>query len=309
MKPTTTSVTEGLDLTGMTALVTGSSSGLGKECARILAHRGARVLMANRNERKTAEAISEIANSIGKEAAGRLEFRECDTSRMKTVHALVDSIAARGERVGALSLNAGVFGMEFQLTEDGLERTFATNYIGHFLLVHRLVSLGCLTPNARIVATQTSGIRNPLAKMDLAMLGQPEAHRRQFRRAMASPKSKVLLALMMAWFRQRIKTTQLPNVTFNAADPGATLTDNVNQIGGVLGAISRSVGPYLFKSVERGAAVLVWAATNPSLAGVTGSCFSDTLKPIRLPDRCTNEETARRAWQATESLLGLRSWS
>ncbi len=305
MKPTTTSVTDGVDLTGETALITGSSSGLGKECARILAYRGARVLMANRNERKTVDAISVMAESIGSEAAARLEFRECDTSRMRSVNALVDTIISRGERLDLLYLNAGVFGMEFQLTDDGFERTFATNYIGHFLLVHRLVSAGCLSPNARIIATQTSGIRNPFSKMDLEMLASPGAHQRRFQRAMASPNSKVLLALMMTELARRIRATSLPNVTFNAGDPGATLTDNVNQIGGVLGAISRSVGPYLFKPVERGAAVLVWAATSPALGGVTGSCFSEKLRRIRLPNRCTDAESARRAWRATESLLGL----
>lgn len=308
MKSTTTSITEGMDLSGMTALVTGSSSGLGKECARILAYRGAHVVMANRNERKTAHAISELTNSIGTVAAGRLEFRACDTSRMQTVSALVDTIVARGENISALFLNAGVFGMEFQLTEEGFERTFATNYIGHYLLVHRLISSGCLASDARIVATQTSGIRNPFSKMDLEMLASPDAHRSRFQRAMASPNSKVLLALMMAEFKQRIKATRLPHVTFNAGDPGATLTDNVNQIGGILGTISRTLGPYLFKSVERGAAVLVWAATNPALADVSGVCLSHKLKPVRLPDRCTDPVSSRQAWETTESLLGLQPW-
>lgn len=309
MKPTTLTVTDGVDLTGETVLVTGSSSGLGKECARILAYRGARVLMANRNERKTADAISAMANSIGREAAARLEFRECDTSRMPTVNALVDTIISRGERLSALFLNAGVFGMEFQLTEDGFERTFATNHIGHFLLVHRLISAGCLSPDARIVATQTSGIRNPFSKMDLEMLASPGAHRGRFQRTMASPNSKVLLALMMTEFARRIRVTSLPNVTFNAGDPGATLTDNVNQIGGVLGAVSRFLGPILFKSVEQGGAVLLWVATSRTLAGVSGACFSDSLRPIRLPSRCTDLQSAHQTWETTERLLGLQPWS
>ncbi len=264
--------------------------------------------MANRNEQKTEIARLELQQSIGEEAARRLEFRLCDTSRMRTVNALVDAIRAGGEKIHLVFLNAGVFGMDYQLTEDGFERTFATNYIGHFLLVHRLVSAGCLSPNGRIVATQTSGIRNPFSRSDMDMLTHPDDQRHRFSRGMASPNSKVLLALMMAEFGGRVNATSLPKVTFNAGDPGATLTDNVNQIGGILGTVSRFLGPRLFKPVERGAAVLVWAATNPSLSGMTGRCFSHKLNPITLPVRCTNMESARQVWETTESLLGLRPW-
>lgn len=307
MGPTTTSVTEGTDLTGKTALVTGSSSGIGRECARILAVRGARVLMANRNEKKTGDVISELTRSIGSRAAQHLEYRECDTSRMHTVHALADSIAATGERIDLLFLNAGVFGMEFQITEDGFERTLATNYIGHFLLVHRLLTAGLLSGDARIIATQTSGIRNPFSKMNLEMLENPGANRDRYRRSMSSPDSKVMLALMMTEFARRVAPS-MSGVTFNSGDPGATLTDNVNQLSGMLGTISRALGPHLFKSADQGAAVLIWVATNSQLVFHSGQSFSHQLRPMRLPTKCTNPDAARRAWDITESILRLKRW-
>lgn len=304
MKRTTESITEGIDLTGKTALITGSSSGLGKECARVSALRGAHVLMANRNEQKTVAVISGLTNSIGIAAARNLEFRECDTSRMRTVDALVDKIASSGEKLDLVMLNAGVFGRPFQITEDGLERTYATNYIGHFLLVHRLVSSNLLTSDARIIATQSSGIQNPFAKADLDMLREPRANESCYKRSMSSPNSKVLLALMMAEFTRRRTGTAYANLTFNSGDPGATLTDNINQVGRALGLISRVLRP-LLKPVEEGAAVLVWAATSAALNGQSGCLFSHKLKSVRLPTKCADPKMARESWETTESILGL----
>lgn len=308
MKLTTTSITDGSDLTGKCAIVTGSSSGIGLECARILALRGAHVVMANRSEKRTAESVATLRHSIDTESMGRLEYRECDLSRMQTVHTFIERTAANKEPIDLLILNAGVFGMEFQLTEDGFERTLATNYIGHFLLMHRLVAANLLAPDARIVATQTSGIKNPFSKMDLEMLENPAVNRHRYQRAMSSPNSKVLLALMMTEFTRRIKSTTIPEVAFNSGDPGATLTDNVNQLTGALGVLSRLLGPILFKSAEQGAAVLAWAATSPELSGTSGNCYSHKLKLMKLPAKCTNAESARQEWDATESVLKLKSW-
>jgi hypothetical protein len=140
------------------------------------------------------------------------------------------------------------------------------------------------------------------------MLEDPTVNRHRYQRTMSSPNSKVLLALMMTEFTRRIKSTTSPGVSFNSGDPGATLTDNVNQLGGVLGILSRALGPILFKSVEHGAAVLAWAATSPELSGTSGQCYSHDLKRMKLPAKCTNAESARQAWDATESALKLKSW-
>lgn len=298
-----------MDLSTWTALVTGASSGIGKECARVLALRGARVIMANRNREKPLAVIGELSKSIGSDEGNRLEFAECDTSRMNSVRALADAIATRGERIDILLLNAGVFGLPYFLTEDNFERTLATNYIGHFLLIYLLVNSGSLTYDARIVATQTSAIQNPFAKLDLPMLDNPQLHHARYRRAMSSPNSKVLLALFMTEFARRVRNTAYSRVTFNSGDPGATLTDNINQIGGVLGAISRAVGPMLFKSVEEGAAVLVWAATNPELGQTTAACYSHKLKRMNLPAKCIDPVGASQAWDATVAALKLLPWS
>ncbi len=310
MKATTLTVTEGIDLTGKTALVTGSSSGIGRECARVLALRGARVLMANRNEQKTNEVIKSFSDSIGMEAVKRCEFRKCDTASMKTIHVLAKSIKENNETVDYLFLNAGVFGVPFQLTEDGLERTCATNYIGHFLLTHLLTTGHSLSPNGRIIGTAAIGAyHNPFSKMDLEMVAHASENEKRFSRANASPNSKVLLLLFLQEYSRRVAGTSYSNVTTLGADPGGTLTENVNQGGFIISTLLKTFGSLLLNPIEVGVSGLLWCATNPDLAGSKGQVFAYKQKEIHLRPKCTNVNDAKLAWDTTEKVLGLPEFS
>jgi len=310
VKPTAERVTESADLSGKTTLVTGASSGLGRECARVLALRGARVLLVCRNAAKAAQAVNEFGPSIGREAARRCEIRVCDTAGMDSVRSLIGTLEAERLPIDRLFLNAGVFGLPFRLTDDGFEYTYAANYVGHFLLVHGLASAGLLSPAARIVATISDGAyKNPLSRLDLAMLQDAKSSRPRLSNLFASPNSKILLLLMMQEFSRRVEGTRLARVRFNGADPGPTLTDNVNQMGAVLRVLGRIAGPLLLKPVGEGAAVLLWAATSPALEGRTGRLFSHALEEVPMPRKCTDAELAARAWTATEEILGLAPFS
>lgn len=306
MKPTTLTVTEGVDLRGKTALVTGASSGLGLECARVLALRGARVLFACRNREKTERVIEGLRESIG-DAVERCHFRACDLASMRSVHALIDGLVHDGERIHLLMLNAGVFASPFAITDEGFEVTYASNYVGHFLLVHRLVSSSVLASDARIVSTLSEGVYvNPLASADVEMVVSPT--KRRYSGLTASPNSKILLVLFAIELSRRIGATSLPGVTFNGAFPHATLTDNVNQSGAVGRVLGKLFAPLVFVSPEIGAAPLLWTAVEPSLAGQTGKAFSTKLREKTLPRKATDAEAARELWDRTEARLSLPSW-
>lgn len=281
MKRTAESVSEGVDLSGKIALVTGSTSGLGRECARVLALRGAHVLLACRNEAKGRDTARAIGGG---------EVRVAELTSMRSMRALADSI----ERVDLVFLNGGVFGVPFELTEEGFERTYAANYLGHFLLVHRLLSRGALAPGARILSTLSEGVYHPLARVNDEILAKPS--KKLFSKTTASPVTKILLARMAVELARR--TT---DVSMNGVCPPATLTDNVNQTGPILGAIGRAIGPIVFKPVEEGAAVLVWAAIANDLG--SGKAFSSKLAETKLPAKCTDPALARASWEATERAL------
>lgn len=299
-KPTSLTVTDGIDLRGKTALVTGASSGLGLECARVLAMRGARVIFACRNREKTERVIAAIAPALG-------VFRACDLASMRSVSALVETLAADREVIDLLFLNAGVFNSPFALTDEGFEITYASNYVGHFLLVHRMASLGLFAPDARIVATLSEGIyMNPFSSADIAMVVSPT--KRRYSGLTASPNTKVLLALFAQEFSRRVRDTKLAGVTFNGAYPHATLTDNVNQSGAVGRALGKLFAPILFVAPDVGAAPLLYVALDPALAGQTGRVFSSKLREARLPKKAADAESAKGAWDQTEARLSLAPW-
>ena len=300
MKATAESVTEGVDLSNKHAVVTGATSGLGRECARVFALRGAHVVIPCRNAEKGAATVADFQASIGAVAAARVEPRPCDLTDMPSVLAL-----ARGlPRVDLLMLNAGVFGLGFEVTAGGCERSYAANYLGHFLLVHQLAADGRLANDARIVSTLSEGAYlHPLSRSRPEMLENPG--RGSYSRSRSSPDSKVMLALFSVAFSQRAEAAGLGGVTFNAALPPMTLTDNVNQVGALGRALSSVLAPVLFKPVEEGAAVLAWVATSPEAGAVSGSAFTHHFKEKKLPRKCVDPIAAQQLFEASEAALGL----
>jgi WW domain-containing oxidoreductase len=305
VKPTAESVSEGIDLTGKTAFVTGATSGLGREAARVLALRGARVIFPCRSELKGREVVAEIARLLP-EAASRCEVHACDLASLRTVRGLLDRLENEERTIDLLMMNAGVFNLPYRLTEDGLEATYASNYGGHFMLLHGLLTRGLLARDARVVATLSEAVRlNPFLRADIPMLVDPEAHAGRFSRRSASPEAKVLTTLALQRFSRVAPGTRYANVAFHGCDPGPTLTDNINQVGPVLGFLARATSSILFQPVEQGAALLVWVATSPAGGLPSGRLFTRRLEEAPMPKRWTDPRVAEDAWRATEAKLGL----
>jgi NAD(P)-dependent dehydrogenase (short-subunit alcohol dehydrogenase family) len=130
-------------------LVTGGNSGIGFECARELARRGARVLIASRNQMASEQAVRRIARESGE---GRVSSLPLDLGSLAAVRAFAKEIEAQRLPLRALVCNAGLqMNSGPKLTPDGFESTFAVNHLGHFLLVNLLLSRLLATAPARIV--------------------------------------------------------------------------------------------------------------------------------------------------------------
>ncbi|KAK9265369.1 hypothetical protein L1049_003519 [Liquidambar formosana] len=129
-------VTQGIDGTGRTAIVTGSSSGIGVETARVLALRGVHVVMAVRN----MDAGKNVKESIIKEIpTAKIEVMELDLSSMASVRKFAKEYNSSGLPLNLLINNAGVMATPFMLSQDNIELQFATNHLGHFLLTNLLL--------------------------------------------------------------------------------------------------------------------------------------------------------------------------
>ncbi|XP_022737569.1 short-chain dehydrogenase TIC 32, chloroplastic-like isoform X3 [Durio zibethinus] len=129
-------VTQGIDGTGLTAIVTGASSGIGVETTRVLALRGVHVVMAVRN----VDAGRNVKESILKEIPGaRIDVMELDLSSLASVRKFASDYESSSLPLNLLINNAGIMATPFMLSHDNIELQFATNHIGHFLLTNLLL--------------------------------------------------------------------------------------------------------------------------------------------------------------------------
>lgn len=136
---------------GRTVVVTGGNSGIGFEAAKVLAAKGARVIIACRDENKAQIACDEIAAVT----SGNIEFVVLDLASLRSVHGCVDELHRRCESLDVLINNAGVMGIPHRDTEDGFEAQFGTNHLGHFALTALLFPLLRCASGSRVVTVSS----------------------------------------------------------------------------------------------------------------------------------------------------------
>lgn len=134
--PTTLQIVEGIDLSGKTCVITGASSGLGRESARALAAGGAHVILAARNPEALAETARWIASEV---PAARTSTVSLDLTDLSSVRAAASAVAGITPVVDVLMNNAGVMFTPFGRTRDGFELQIGTNHFGHFELTRLLI--------------------------------------------------------------------------------------------------------------------------------------------------------------------------
>ena len=262
-----------------TILVTGATDGLGREVARELAKRGARVLLHGRDREKaeaTRRAITEAAGN------GRVDVLIADLSSMRAVRELADETRAATEALHALVNNAGIAGPPRSETEDGHELHLAVNYLSHFRLTSELLPLLERSAPARIVNVTSIG-QAPI-DFDDPML------ERAYDPMRAYAQSKLAQISSTFELAERLGDSR---VTVNALHP-ATLMD------------TKMVRDYFGMprtSVDEGTQATLRLVTDPDLDGVTGRYF-DGLRESRAHRQAYEPRARRRLWELSERLTG-----
>ncbi|HAH67116.1 MAG: oxidoreductase [Gammaproteobacteria bacterium] len=261
-KSTAEEVTLGLDLEGKTAVVTGCNSGLGYETMRVLAMRGAHVIGTGRNLEKASKACSSVS---GKTTPVALELSEFDS-----IIECSDTVTKLGYPIDILVCNAGIntFG-DLELV-NGVERIFAVNHLGHFILVNRLMPMLKKANDSRIVhvSSKSAYVQAPKVGIDFDNLrGEGE-----FDYWEAYGRSKLANALFSIELASRLRGS---NVTSNALHPGLVQTNIARNAPVFLRKAFDWFGNLIAKTPEQGAATQVYVATNPSLNQVSGAFFED----------------------------------
>jgi retinol dehydrogenase-14 len=277
---------------GQVMIVTGASAGIGKATAIELARRGAHVVLVCRDQARGEAARHEAQASS---ASTRADLLLADLSSQVSIRRLAEEIQRLHPTARVLINNAGVARSTRTLTPDGIEVTFAVNYLAPFLLTNLL--LGTLAANkpARVLNV-TSTRMAPRLEFD-NLQGE-----KQYSLTGAYDSSKLAMTMFTYELARRLEGT---GVTANCVHPGGVRTQIYGDLRGVAGMLFPLVLPFL-TSPERGARTSVWAATAPDLDGVSGAYFAD-CRARRSTPASYEVATAARLWALSERLVGLPS--
>jgi NAD(P)-dependent dehydrogenase (short-subunit alcohol dehydrogenase family) len=279
-------------MSGRVCLVTGATSGIGRETAIGLAARGATVIVAGRDEARGRETLAEIAAQTGRTDA---ELIVADLSSQAEVRRLAAEVRARHDRLHVLINNAAVITPRRALTPDGLETQLAVNHLAPFLLTNLLRDLLEAGGRARIVnvASQVES----RGMIDFDDLGR---ERRPYERLDAYCQSKLANVLFTYELARRLEGT---GVTANCLHPGVIATNLLAAFEGRLAALRFFTmrgrpGP------REGAATSLHVATAPKLERVSGRYFRECAESSSSP-RSRDEAVAARLWDVSARLTGL----
>ena len=248
----------GYDLTGRTAVVTGATSGLGRETARTLLRLGARVCIVGRDPDRTAATVADLARATG----GAVETEVADLSLLADTEALAAAIARRHAGVDILVHNAGALLRDRTSTAEGHEVTVATHVLAPFLLTARLLPQLTAAAPGRVVLVASGGMYTE--RLDVAGLAMPEGYDGVTAYARAK---RAQVALAGEWGRRLHGRP----VVVNAMHPGWAATRGIRD---ALPRFSRVIGP-LLRTPAEGVDTTVWLAAAPEAAATCGRFLLD----------------------------------
>lgn len=278
-------VTKGLSLQGKTILITGCNSGLGRETARVLALRGARILGTARTAEKAAASMS----SFGTLHSGFA----CELSDPASVRACASALK-KENRIDAIICNAGIMALPRLEQASGYELQFFTNHIGHFILVTSL--LDRLTDDGRVVmlssAAHSAAPREGIQFENLSGTKGYSSWK-------AYGQSKFANLLFARELARRFEGTKK---TANAVHPGVIQTNLGRHMPSVARIVFGAVSPLVLKSVAQGAATQCYVAVHPAVAQASGQYFAD-CNVARPRKDALNPELARKLWEVSESIV------
>ncbi|KAM7300810.1 retinol dehydrogenase 11 [Ixodes scapularis] len=280
------------DMSGKTVVVTGANSGIGKETAKELARRNARVILACRNQDKARLAARDILSDTGKQVV----CMQLDLCSLKSVRRFAKDILEREDRLDVLINNAGIMPPVQRVeTEDGFESTFQANHLGPFLLTHLLLDLLKRSAPSRVVMLTSVG--QWFGSVDWDNLDF-----RHYKQERIYCNTKLYNTLYTVELARRLANT---GVTANCCHPGFVKTELASHSSDLHTKFTDILIQNFGKSPEEGAQTTVHLAVSEVVEHVTGRYFAD-CRPSVAPRWALDPLSAKRFWDASEEMLGLR---
>lgn len=296
-------VTFGLSLDKLTAIVTGATSGIGAETARVLAKRGCCVVIPARNL-KAAQALKE--SILQETPQANIIPLKMDLSSFSSVRSFAQQFLALNLPLNILINNAGVFCKTFRKSEDGYEMSFATNHLGHFLLTE-------LVLERMVRSAQEMGVRGRIVNVGSCLhtwvgkngIAFDTLHDKQsYVESINYAQSKLANILHSKELAKRLKGAQT-YVTANSVHPGIVKTNITRDRGGLLTDLIFRAASVFMKTIPQGAATVCYAACHPNMEGVTGKYFVD-CNEAECSYLGNDEEQAKHLWNYSEKVTSLQ---
>jgi NAD(P)-dependent dehydrogenase (short-subunit alcohol dehydrogenase family) len=271
-----------------TTVITGATSGIGKETALALVKAGHAVYMLVRNTDKGETVRREILTEV---KSAEIYVIPCNLADLASVKAAAESLKAKLFAVNVLINNAGGIFPERELSKDGFEMTFASNHLGHFLLTLSLMPL-LEKGQARIINVSSEGYK----------WGKPEFGNLQAERKYSASKAYGMSKLFNIYFAKSLaEKYKSKGITAFALHPGVVSTSFGSTVGGLKKLLLFLARPFMI-SAEKGAQTSVYLATAPKLDNKTGQYFNKQ-KVAKITTLANNAEARGKLWDISAELV------
>lgn len=270
------------------AVISGATSGIGRETALGLASRGISLVLPVRSMDKGAALKQQIIRQTGNEA---IDLMHCELDHMASIRAFAGEFKKKYRRLDILVNNAGIWETRRKTSRDGIEMNFAVNHLAPFLMTHLLLDVIRGSAPARIV--NVSSMAHKQARLRLNDL----EGRKRWNRMESYAQSKLANILFT---RRLARDLESSGVTVNCLHPGVVNTHLFDQMP----ALIRWLSPWFMIGPEKGARTSIYLATSDEVAHISGEYFS-RCKPARSSRQARSKELADKLWEASLAYCGL----
>lgn len=285
-------------MNGKIVLVTGANSGLGKETAKVLATKGAEIILVCRNKVRGEAARQEIIKTTGN---ANISLEICDLSSKDSIDSCGQSIRQKYKHIDVLVNNAGaIFGTR-ATNSEGLERTFALNLMGYFRFTHYILDLLKNGTDKRIinVASYAHNFAKKIPWDDLQFETTP------YRQLYVYGLSK-LYDIYFTRHLAKIMAAQETGITVNAVHPG-TVHSNFGKSGTKLFYLGFKIASPFYDNVKKGAKMAIHMASSPKVKGINGAYYAH-MKEGKLTTLAQSDQDAKRLWDICMNLANIKTY-
>ena len=268
-------------------LITGATSGIGKETSLGLARLGATIVFTSRDRAKGEKTKSELIAATSNE---HIDMLHCDLASFESIRTCCKEFTSKYDRLHVLINNAGVWDFSRRESKDGIENIFATNYLAPFLMTHLLLDVLIKSSPSRIINV-TSGMHYGAINFD------DIEFTKNFSGAKAYRQSKLGLILFTRLLAKKLEGT---GVTVNTVHPGMNKTG----LGRDAGGFSKMIFKMMGKDPKVGAQTSIYLASSPDVEHSTGEYFAK--KEIKKSSKESyNMDVAQQLWDVSKKYVNV----